>query len=100
MKDYINNGENLKLKLIDLSLKNKCIAYCHELPFGILPFSSYEDIKVINIISSDVKINEYKCLGVKSNKMVNALKQLVMSHFLGFFKQLKEEGKIKSDDID
>ena len=32
--------------------------------------------------------------------MVNALKQLVMPHFLGFFKQLKEEGKIKSDDID
>ena len=40
IKDYINNGENLKIKLIDLSLKNKCIAYCHELPFGILPFSS------------------------------------------------------------
>ena len=34
------------------------------------------------------------------NKIVNALKQLVMPHFLGFFKQLKEEDKINYDDID
>ena len=73
---------------------------CPELPFGILSFSSYVDIKAIIIIFSYVEINEYKLLGVKSNKLVNALKQLGMSHFLGFFKQLKEEGKIKYDDID
>ena len=30
MKDYINNGENLKIKPIDSSLKNKCIAYCYK----------------------------------------------------------------------
>ena len=95
MKEYINNRENLTIKLIDSNLKNKCIDYCPELPFGISSFSSYVDIRAINIISSDVEKNEYKLLGVKSNKLVNALKQLGMSHFLGFFKQLKEEGKIE-----
>ena len=29
MKDYINNGENLNKKPIDLSLKNKQIDFCH-----------------------------------------------------------------------
>lgn len=48
----------------------------------------------MNIITSDVEINEYRLLGVKSSKLVNVLKQLGMPHFLGFFKQLKE-GKIK-----
>ena len=54
----------------------------------------------MNIISSDVEINKYEHLGVKSDYLVNALKQLDMPLFLGFFKQLKEEVKIKSDDID
>ena len=89
MKDYINNGENFKTKPIDSSLKNKCIAYCLELPFIMLSFSSYVDIEAMNIISSDVEINEYKLLGFKSNELVNALKQLDIVHFLGFCKQLK-----------
>ena len=76
MKDYINNGENLKIKPIDITLKNKCIAYCPELPFGILSFSSHADIEAMNIISSNAEINEYKLLGVKSNKLVNDLNQL------------------------
>ena len=54
----------------------------------------------MNVISSDVEINKYKHLGVKSDYLVNALKQFDMPLFLGFFKQLKEEVKIKSDDID
>ena len=100
MKEYINNGENLKIKPTDSNLKNKCIVYCPELPFEILYFPSYLDIKVMNIISSDVEINECKLLDVKLIKLVNVSKQLGMSHFLGFFKQLKEEGKIKSDNTD
>ena len=36
-------------------------------------------------------MNEYKILGVRSNKLISALRQLDTSHFLGFFKQLKEE---------
>ena len=75
IKDYINNGENITIDPIDSSLKNKCIAYCPELSFGILSFSSYVDIEAMNIISSDVEINESKLLGVKSNKLANALKQ-------------------------
>ena len=54
----------------------------------------------MNVISSDVEINKYEHLGVKSDYLVNTLKQLDMPLFLGFFKQLKEEVKIKSDDID
>ena len=46
-----------------------------KIPFEILPFSSYVDVKAMNIISSDVEGNEYKLLSVKSNKLVNALKQ-------------------------
>ena len=38
VKDYIKNGENLEIKPIDSSLKNKCIAYCPKLPFGIYLF--------------------------------------------------------------
>ena len=89
MKNYIKNGENYNKKPIDLSFKNKQIAFCPELPFGLLSFSSYVDIKAMNIISSDVEINEYKLLGTKSEKLANILKQLGILHFLGFFKQLK-----------
>ena len=49
MKKYINNGEYLKTKPIDSNLKNKCIAYCPELPFGILCFSSYVDIEAMKL---------------------------------------------------
>ena len=54
----------------------------------------------MNISSSDVKINEYKLLGVKSNKLVNTLKQLDIVHFLGFYKKLKEKCKTKYANID
>ena len=47
----------------------------------------------MNIISSDVEIDEYKFLGIKSTKLVNALKQLDITHLLGFSKQLKEKCK-------
>ena len=40
MVDYINKGENLTKRPIDLSNKNKCMAYCSELLLGILSYSS------------------------------------------------------------
>lgn len=43
----------------------------------------------MNIVSSYVEMNESKLLGTKSTKLDNALKQLLMPHFLGFLKQLK-----------
>ena len=43
--DYINKGENLIKRPTDLSNKNKCMAYCSELPFGILSYSSYIDLE-------------------------------------------------------
>ena len=57
------------------------MAYCPELPFGILSFSSYVDIKTMNVISYDVEMNEYELLGVKSEKLINALKYLEIPHF-------------------
>ena len=56
--EYITNGKNLKVKPADLSLKNKCIDYCFELPFRIISFSSHFSIESINIISSDVEMNK------------------------------------------
>ena len=80
-KDCINNGENLRKKPINLSIENKQTAFCSNLPFGILSFSSYADIESMNIISSDVDINEHKLLGTKSKQVVNALKLLEIPLF-------------------
>ena len=63
MKDYINNGGNFNKNPIDLSLKSRKTASCHELPFEIL------SLYYMNTISSDVEINEYKLLGTESNKI-------------------------------
>ena len=46
MKEY---GENLHKKPIDLSLKNKQMAFWARLLFELLCFSSYADIEVMNI---------------------------------------------------
>ena len=54
MKSYINNRENLT---IDPSLKNKCIAFCPELSFGILSFSTYEHIEAMNFLFDQVYSN-------------------------------------------
>ena len=55
MVDYLNKGKNLKIKPIDLSNKNKCMAYCSKLPFGILSHSSCIDLEKIKIVFSIVK---------------------------------------------
>ena len=81
MKDYINNEESLNKRPIDLSIKNKQVAFSSNLPFGILSFSSYVDIETMNIIFSDLDMNEYKLLGTKSKQIVNALKLLEIPLF-------------------
>ena len=43
----------------------------------------------MNITSSDVEINEYRLLSIKSNELVYPLKQLDIAHFLGFYKQFE-----------
>ena len=45
MVDCINKGKKPKIKPIDLSNKNKCMAYCSKLPFGILSYSRYMDLE-------------------------------------------------------
>ena len=37
--------KNLKTKPTDSSNKNKCMAYCSKLSFGILSYSSYIDLE-------------------------------------------------------
>ena len=49
----------------------------------------------MNITTSDIKIYECKLLGTKSSKLVNALKQIDIAHFLGFYKQLKKKKQKK-----
>ena len=45
MVHYINKGKNLETEPVDLSNKNKCMAYCSKLSFGILSCSTYVDLE-------------------------------------------------------
>ena len=61
MVDYINNGEKLEERPINLEdVRDKFIAYSDNLPFGILSKSSYIDLKNIGIFSSVIFDDEYK----------------------------------------
>ena len=62
---FFNNGKSIKIKLLDLSIKNKCMMYCGELPFDILSYSSYIDLGKMKIVFSIVENNEYKLLKTK-----------------------------------
>ena len=61
MVDYINNGEKLEERPINLEdVRDKFITYSDNLPFGILSKSSYIDLKNIGIFSSVIFDDEYK----------------------------------------
>ena len=60
--EYITNRKNLKIKSIDLGLKDKCIACFPELLSGIISPCSYVSIKTMSIISSDTKITKKNCV--------------------------------------
>ena len=100
MAEYISNGKNLKIILIDLSFKNKQIAYCPDLPFGIISFNSFVNIETMNTIFSDLEVNEYELIGTKSDELVNALKQLGLPHFFGFIRKLLLRDKLRSKNLD
>ena len=70
--------KNLNKKPINLIIIKKQIAFCYDLPFGILYFSSNEDIESMNITSSNVDMNENKSLGTKSKLIVNTFKLLCL----------------------
>ena len=57
--EYITSRKNLKIDIVDLSLKNKSIAYCFELPLAIISFSSFANIVTANIISLLVEMNKF-----------------------------------------
>ena len=50
------NGKNPKIKLVGFSIQNKKIAFCSELPFGILSSNSYLDFGSMNVICSSIEI--------------------------------------------
>ena len=80
--DFINNGKNIKIKLIDLRIKNKYMVYCGELPFDILSYSSYIALGKMKMVFSIVENNEYKLLKTKSKKIINALGLLKVLLFM------------------
>ena len=55
MVDYINIGKSLKTKTIGSSNKNKCTAYCGELPFGILSYCRYIDLEKMKIVCCKIE---------------------------------------------
>ena len=85
MVDYINNGEKLEERPINLAdVRDKFIAYSDNLPFGILSKSSYIDLKKMKIVSSVIFDDKYMILKTKSRVMVKSLKILKIPLFLVF----------------
>ena len=92
IKRNIDNEKNLKITPPDSSIKNKEIAFCAKLLFGILSFTSYLDIGSMNITSSSVEINEYKLLNIRSLGFMYAFMKLINLDHLRFHKYLVETG--------
>ena len=100
MREYIANGKNLKVKPLDSSFNNKQTAYHSQLSHGIISFISFVNIEIMNIISSDVEVNDHELIGTKSDELVNPLKQLELLHFFGFIRQLLLRDKLRSKNLD
>ena len=77
----MNNEKILKIKPIDSSLKEKCIADSLILPFGISP-SGFVNIQTMKIISSYTKITK---------KLSTIPKEMILQSFLKYFSQLIKE---------
>ena len=89
MADYINNGEKLKERLINLEdIRDEFITYNDYLPIGMLSNSSYIDLRKMKIVSSVTFDDEYKILKTESRIMVKSLRTLKMPLFLGFLRNL------------
>ena len=87
MVDYINNGEKLEERPINLkNVRDKFIAYSDNLPFGMLSKSSYIDFNKMKIVSSVIFDDEYKILKTESRIMVKSLRTLKMPLFWGFLR--------------
>ena len=91
MVDYINKGKNLKTKPVGSINKNKCMANCGEVPFGILSYYRYIDLEKKKTVSCKIEKDEYRLSGTKSKKIVIALTLLKVPLFIGFLKKLKEK---------
>ena len=87
MVDYINNGEKLEKRCINLKdVRDNFIAYSDNLTFGILSKSSYIDLKKMKIVSSVIFDDEYKILKTESRIMVKSLRTLKIPLFLGILR--------------
>ena len=92
IKRNIYNGKNLKINSVDSSSQNREVAFCSELPIGILSFNSYLDIRSMNIIFSSVEKNEHKFLNIRSLYFMYACLKLVILDYLGFHKYSEQTG--------
>ena len=81
---YNNLNINIGKKPIDLSIKNKKITFCSNLPFvTLLSPSSYVGTELTNSFFSDLE-NEYKLFVTKSKQIPK------MFHFSRLLKKIKE----------
>ena len=77
----ISNKKNLRIEPIGSSLKEKCIVYCPELPFGILSLCSYLDIKTMSIIYFDTEININKRIASITKESSVIPREILLPHF-------------------
>ena len=95
-----NLNINIRKKPTDLSIKNKQIAFCSNLPLRILPFrtllfpSSCVDAELANSFFSDLE-NKYKIFGTKSKQVSKIF------YFSRILKKIKEDQlkKLKEDQL-
>ena len=91
-----NLNINIRKKPIDLSIKNKEIIFCSNLPFAILlfPLSYVANTESTNSFFCDLE-NEYKIFGTKSKQIPK------MFHFSRLLKKMKEDQlkKAKEDQL-
>ena len=91
MVDYINKGKNLRTKNTGSGNKSKCMAYCGELPFGILSYCRYTDLEKMKVVSCNIEKHEYRLLGTKSKKIGYCFKVIKNAFIYRVFKIIKRK---------
>ena len=91
MVDYINKGKNLKTKPVGSINKNKCMANCGEVPFGILSYYRYIDLEKKKTVSCKIEKDEYRLSGTKSKKNSYCFNVIKSAFIYRVFKRIKKK---------
>ena len=67
------------------------MAYCSELPYGILSYSNYIDLEKMRAVSSVVEKNEYRLLVTTYKKNGSCFKAIRNAFIYGVFKNFKRK---------